>query len=351
MSRSRRSRITGFATRSTSRIRICRRCTPRSRGSSPGTITKPRTTTPGSSRRIRPTRPTTRPTSRRGGRAPTRRTTSTCRCAPRSSRSGPYLQLYRRLQFGEMLSVNMLDTRQYRSHRAPASCLTTERVDGYCPSALDPTRTIEGTAQQAWLIDGLDRSTARVEPARQPGALRTQRHQCRSRDPHARRREVGRLSGGSPGRARFHQQPRADQHRGHHRRRPSELRPERAAGLRAARRRAGRHRVHRHVDHRAAATAHSPPSSAATPTTRTCASRTTIMVTSGAQSPPICGAPITAWCHRSRYPTMAALERSRRLWSSRHDQGRKQRRAPVHHKHCQGGGNIVPPPLFLQPSL
>lgn len=74
---------------------------------------------------------------------------------------GPSLQLYRRLQFGEMLSVNVLDTRQYRSHRAPASCLLTERVDGYCPSALDPTRTIEGAAQQAWLIDGLEQSTAR----------------------------------------------------------------------------------------------------------------------------------------------------------------------------------------------
>ena len=58
----------------------------RSRGSSPGTITRPRTTTPGSSRRIPPTRPTTPPTSRRAGRAPTRRTTSTCRSAPRSSR-------------------------------------------------------------------------------------------------------------------------------------------------------------------------------------------------------------------------------------------------------------------------
>jgi alkaline phosphatase D len=74
---------------------------------------------------------------------------------------GPSLQLYRRLQFGEMLSVNVLDTRQYRSHRAPANCLSSERIDGYCPSALDPTRTIEGAAQQAWLIDGLERSTAR----------------------------------------------------------------------------------------------------------------------------------------------------------------------------------------------
>ena len=71
--------------------------------------------------------------------------------------TGPYLQLYRQLEFGELLSVQVLDTRQYRSHRAPATCALAERVDGYCPTALDPSRTIEGDAQQAWLIDGLAR--------------------------------------------------------------------------------------------------------------------------------------------------------------------------------------------------
>lgn len=75
--------------------------------------------------------------------------------------TGPSLQLYRHLNFGELMSVHVLDTRQYRSHRAPANCALTERVDGYCPSALDPSRTIQGEAQRAWLIDGLRRSTAR----------------------------------------------------------------------------------------------------------------------------------------------------------------------------------------------
>jgi alkaline phosphatase D len=73
---------------------------------------------------------------------------------------GPYLQLYRRLRFGNLLSVNVLDTRQYRSHRAPASCAADERIGGYCPSALDPTRTIEGDAQQQWLMKGLRTSKA-----------------------------------------------------------------------------------------------------------------------------------------------------------------------------------------------
>ena len=74
---------------------------------------------------------------------------------------GPSLQLYRRLTFGDLMSVHVVDTRQYRSHRAPAACALDERVDGYCPSALDPSRTIQGAAQQAWLLDGLGRSTAR----------------------------------------------------------------------------------------------------------------------------------------------------------------------------------------------
>jgi len=55
----------------------------------------------------------------------------------------------------------VLDTRQYRSHRAPANCALAERVNGYCPTALDPTRTIEGSAQQSWLIESLTTSTAR----------------------------------------------------------------------------------------------------------------------------------------------------------------------------------------------
>lgn len=71
---------------------------------------------------------------------------------------GPHLQLYRRLSFGGLLQLHVLDTRQYRSAEAPEGCELTERVDGYCPSALDPSRTIAGQRQRDWLIDGLNRS-------------------------------------------------------------------------------------------------------------------------------------------------------------------------------------------------
>jgi alkaline phosphatase D len=74
--------------------------------------------------------------------------------------NGPFLQLYRRLAFGDLMQVNVLDTRQYRSHGAPSNCALTERIDGYCPSALDVTRTIQGEQQRNWLIDGLGHSTA-----------------------------------------------------------------------------------------------------------------------------------------------------------------------------------------------
>jgi alkaline phosphatase D len=74
--------------------------------------------------------------------------------------SGPSLKLYRRLSFGRLLSVNVLDTRQHRSARAPVNCDIAARIEGYCPGALDPARTIGGEAQQAWLLDGLGGSTA-----------------------------------------------------------------------------------------------------------------------------------------------------------------------------------------------
>lgn len=38
---------------------------------------------------------------------------------------GPYLRLYRRIKFGELISMNVLDTRQDRTARAPAACAST----------------------------------------------------------------------------------------------------------------------------------------------------------------------------------------------------------------------------------
>ncbi|HVX47254.1 MAG TPA: alkaline phosphatase D family protein, partial [Mycobacteriales bacterium] len=69
---------------------------------------------------------------------------------------GPDAQLYRRFQFGDLMQVDVLDTRQYRSDQACG-----DGAKAGCTEASDPARTITGAKQMGWLLDGLDRSTAR----------------------------------------------------------------------------------------------------------------------------------------------------------------------------------------------
>ncbi len=64
---------------------------------------------------------------------------------------GPHLPLHRRLQFGNLIDLNVLDTRQYRSKQA---CNLSSQPA--CTAAvLDPSRTILGAAQEQWLFDNL----------------------------------------------------------------------------------------------------------------------------------------------------------------------------------------------------
>lgn len=69
------------------------------------------------------------------------------------------LLLYRRFTVGDLMEINVLDTRQYRSNQA--ECNDEERVNGYCPGALDPSQTMLGAEQKRWLMDGLAHSPAR----------------------------------------------------------------------------------------------------------------------------------------------------------------------------------------------
>ncbi|MGX7828419.1 alkaline phosphatase D family protein [Actinokineospora sp. 24-640] len=59
------------------------------------------------------------------------------------------LLLYRRVRWGSLATLHMLDTRQYRSDQA---CGDGTKV---CPAADDPARTLTGAAQESWLLDGL----------------------------------------------------------------------------------------------------------------------------------------------------------------------------------------------------
>ena len=70
--------------------------------------------------------------------------------------TGPAMQLFRRLDFGDLASFHVLDTRQYRSDQACG--------DGRAPRcwpALAADRTLLGAAQEAWLHDGLASGRAR----------------------------------------------------------------------------------------------------------------------------------------------------------------------------------------------
>jgi len=70
---------------------------------------------------------------------------------------GSNLRLYRRLAYGDLAQFNVLDTRQHRDKEAV--CADSDERD--CPERLDPSRTMLGAEQERWLLDGLNRSTAR----------------------------------------------------------------------------------------------------------------------------------------------------------------------------------------------
>ncbi|MPZ65869.1 MAG: alkaline phosphatase [Pseudonocardiaceae bacterium] len=66
------------------------------------------------------------------------------------------MRLYRRIGWGRLATFHMLDTRQYRDDQA---CGDGKRTG--CEQRLDPSRTLTGDEQEAWLLDGFRRATAR----------------------------------------------------------------------------------------------------------------------------------------------------------------------------------------------
>ncbi|TWP45219.1 alkaline phosphatase [Lentzea tibetensis] len=73
----------------------------------------------------------------------------------RRAPQGDELRLYRRLPWGRLATFHMLDSRQYRDDQACGDGLKD------CPDRLLPTRTMLGTAQENWLLNGLRTSSAR----------------------------------------------------------------------------------------------------------------------------------------------------------------------------------------------
>ncbi|MQA09647.1 MAG: alkaline phosphatase [Pseudonocardiaceae bacterium] len=70
--------------------------------------------------------------------------------------SGIDMQLYRRLSWGGLATFHMLDTRQYRDDQACG-----DGIKSGCDERLDPDRSITGSQQEQWIIDGFNNSTAR----------------------------------------------------------------------------------------------------------------------------------------------------------------------------------------------
>ena len=70
--------------------------------------------------------------------------------------SGDHMRLYRRLQFGSLIDLSVLDTRQWRSDQACGDGLRTD-----CAERLAATRTMMGAEQEQWLFDNLATVKAR----------------------------------------------------------------------------------------------------------------------------------------------------------------------------------------------
>ena len=75
---------------------------------------------------------------------------------PSSMPDGARMPLYRRLAWGGLAELSVLDTRQYRTDQACG-----DGLKPLCPEALDVAATMTGPDQERWLLGGLDASQAR----------------------------------------------------------------------------------------------------------------------------------------------------------------------------------------------
>jgi alkaline phosphatase D len=75
---------------------------------------------------------------------------------------GEHLRLYTEVAYGELARFQVLDDRQYRSPQVcPRPGEGGSNTVADCPARLDPSLTLLGDAQEAWLHRNLERSTAR----------------------------------------------------------------------------------------------------------------------------------------------------------------------------------------------
>ncbi len=70
--------------------------------------------------------------------------------------AGPDMRMHRRLSYGRLADLTMVDTRQYRDDQP---CGDGGGID--CADRFDQSKTILGAEQRQWLLDGFSNSTAR----------------------------------------------------------------------------------------------------------------------------------------------------------------------------------------------
>ena len=82
--------------------------------------------------------------------------------ARRALPRGSTMQLYDSYDFGDLVTFFVLDDRQYRAHQAcPRPGRGGSNVVADCAERLVPHRTLLGSAQEAWLKEGMSRTRAR----------------------------------------------------------------------------------------------------------------------------------------------------------------------------------------------
>jgi alkaline phosphatase D len=100
-----------------------------------------------------------------------------------------HAQLYRRYAWGQTANLHMLDARQYRDHQVctpPDQGGSRTIYDKTCPERQDPKWSLLGVQQEAWLDQGMQRSTAAFDIVGQQSIMAQMRMTApRAPDPQA----------------------------------------------------------------------------------------------------------------------------------------------------------------------
>jgi alkaline phosphatase D len=100
-----------------------------------------------------------------------------------------HAQLYRRYAWGQTANLHMLDARQYRDHQVctpPDQGGSRTIYDKTCPERLSPNWSLLGAQQEAWLEQGMQRSTAAFDIVGQQSIMAQMRMTApRAPDPQA----------------------------------------------------------------------------------------------------------------------------------------------------------------------